>query len=99
MKRVHRLEEKRTMANLTLEKEEMKRKAWHDRNLWKTEIKERSLVLLYQPSLYNKKEKKLSPRWTSPYKGTFPEGMVRLSSLEGIQIPLVNQSHLKPYEP
>ncbi|KAH7435415.1 hypothetical protein KP509_06G063900 [Ceratopteris richardii] len=50
MNRLHQLEEKRTIADSTLEKGKMKRKAWHDRNLCKTEIKEGSLVLLYQPS-------------------------------------------------
>ncbi|KAH7372809.1 hypothetical protein KP509_17G022400 [Ceratopteris richardii] len=81
MNRLHQPEEKRTIANSTLEIEQIKRKAWHDRNLWKTEIKEGSLVLLYQPSLYNKKEKKLSTGWTVPYKvrRSFPK--VRYVSL------------------
>ncbi|KAH7315073.1 hypothetical protein KP509_21G032600 [Ceratopteris richardii] len=98
--RLHQLEEKRTIADSTLEKELMKWKAWHDRNLWKTEIKEGSLVLLYQPSLYNKKEKKLSTGWIGPYKvkEILPQGAVRLSTLEGTQIPLVNWSRLKPYQ-
>ncbi|KAH6557594.1 hypothetical protein KP509_1Z105300 [Ceratopteris richardii] len=98
--KIHQQEEKRTIVNSTLEKEQRKRKAWHDRNLWKTEIKEGSLVLQHQPSLYNKKEKQLSTRWTYPYKikEIFPQGALRLSTLEGDQIPLVNRSRLKPYQ-
>ncbi|KAH7289562.1 hypothetical protein KP509_30G008900 [Ceratopteris richardii] len=100
MNRLHQLEEKRTIADSTLEKEEIRRKAWHDQYLWKTEVKEGSLVLLYQPRLYNRKEKKLSTGWTGPYKvkEIFPQGAVRLSTLEGTQIPLVNRSRLKLYQ-
>ncbi|KAH7299247.1 hypothetical protein KP509_24G002000 [Ceratopteris richardii] len=100
MNRLHQLEKKRTIAYSTLAKEKIKRKAWHDKNLWKTKIKEGSLVLLYQASLYNKKEKKLSTGWTDPYKVTkiLLKGAVCLPTLEGTQIPLVNRSHLKPYQ-
>ncbi|KAH7428767.1 hypothetical protein KP509_09G016400 [Ceratopteris richardii] len=100
MNRLHQREEKRTIVDSTLEKEQMKQKAWHDRNLWKTKINVGSLVLLYQPSLYNKKEKKLSTGWTGPFKvrEILPQGAVCLSTLEGTQIHLVNWSRLKPHQ-
>ena len=85
------LEESRTLAAQTLQIEQKRRKAWHDRHLRKPQFKEGDLVLIYQAK-YLKRAKKLIPAWQGPYrvKEILSHGAVQLISLIGKALPLVN---------
>ncbi|KAH7281535.1 hypothetical protein KP509_36G052300 [Ceratopteris richardii] len=88
--RVHLVEELMERAHEHISKNQLTRKAYHDRHLWERTIKEQSLVMLYQPSLTNKKEKKLFTGWKGPYKVVrlLPQGAVQLATLQGMLLPL-----------
>ncbi|KAH7441941.1 hypothetical protein KP509_03G063000 [Ceratopteris richardii] len=88
--RIHLVEELRERAQEHISKNQLRRKANHDRHIWERPIKKQSLVLLYQPSLTNKKEKKLFTGWKGPYKVVrlLPRGAVQLAMLQEMLPPL-----------
>ncbi|KAH7429304.1 hypothetical protein KP509_09G040900 [Ceratopteris richardii] len=98
---IHLVEELRKRARENIKTSQLRRKQQHDHYLWKRTIQEGSLVLLYQPSLANRKVNKLITGWRGPYKVVqlLPQRAVKLATLEGELLPLVNASRVKPYQP
>ena len=93
--RLHQLEETRSLATLSLQIEQQRRKAWHGRHLCHRQFKN---VLLYEAK-FLKKTKKLMPAWVGPFiiGDILSNGAVQLLTLQGVPLPLVNGSRIKPY--